>query len=277
MSRRAATILACLLLWQGLAVAQELQVIELQYRLAAEVIPTLEPLLEPGGVITGMDGVLFVRTSPGNFTQIREAAALLDRKPRQLLISVGQGTVTTDQDAGVRGSATIGNDDVQVGVNRPPADDTSVAVRVAQRTQRTNLQNVSSVRALEGYETYIAMGQSAPITTTTHVAPGWGRPDVVQTTEYHSASTGFYATVRVSGDTVTLDLAPQQQRFTGGPSQRRIESAGLTTQVSGRLGEWIGVGGASESVSTDSSGLLLWGRSGGDRQYSVWLKVEEAP
>jgi hypothetical protein len=30
-------------------------------------------LLEPGGVVTGMDGMLFVRTSPANFAQIRQA------------------------------------------------------------------------------------------------------------------------------------------------------------------------------------------------------------
>lgn len=268
---------ACLmLLWHGPAPAQEMQVIELHYRLADEVIPTLQPLLEPGGVITGMDGMLFVRASAANVEQIRQAAALLDRKPRQLLISVGQGTVANVQDADVRGAATIGSGDAQVGVNRPPVGEPGVAVQAAQRTQRANLQNVSSIRALEGTETYIAIGQSVPVSTT-QVTPGWGRPNVVQTTEYRSASTGFYATARLSGDRVTLDLAPQQQRFSGPDARRTVETAGLTTQVSGRLGEWIGVGGASESGNSTTSGLLVWGRRSSDSQYTVWVKVEEAP
>ena len=100
----------------GPAATQELQVIELHYRLADAVIPTLQPLLEPGGVLTGMDNMLFVRTGPANFEQIRQAVAMLDRKPRQLTISVGQGTVATDSGAGVRGSATVSAGDVQVGV-----------------------------------------------------------------------------------------------------------------------------------------------------------------
>jgi type II secretory pathway component GspD/PulD (secretin) len=276
-ARLVGALAACLvLLWHDPAPAQEMQVIELHYRLADEVIPTLQPLLEPGGVITGMDGMLFVRASAANVAQIRQAAALLDRKPRQLLISVGQGTVASVQDTDVRGAATIGSGDVQVGVNRPPIGEPGVAVQAGQRTQRANLHNVSSIRALEGTETYIAIGQSAPVSTT-QVVPDWGRPNVVQTTEYRSASTGFYATARLSGDRVTLELAPQQQRFSGPEARRTVETAGLTTQVSGRLGEWIGVGGASESGSSTTSGLLVWGRRSGDSQYTVWVKVEEAP
>ena len=79
-----------------------------------------------------MDDVLFVRASAANVEQIRLAVATLDRAPRQLLISVGQGRCGRGCDA-VEGSATIGDDDVQVGVNRPPGAESGaeVAVRAA--------------------------------------------------------------------------------------------------------------------------------------------------
>jgi type II secretory pathway component GspD/PulD (secretin) len=176
----------------------------------------------------------------------------------------------------VRGSATVGSGDVQVGVNRPPAGESGVAVTARHGTQRADLRNVSSVAALEGSETFIAIGQSAPITTT-QVTPGWGGPNIVQTTEYRNASTGFYATPRVSGDVVTLDLSPTQQRFSGPPSDRRVATAGITTQVRGRLGEWIPVGGSGSSNRRDSSGLLTWGTRSDESSYSVWVKVEEVP
>jgi len=256
--------------------AQELQVIELRHRLAEQVLPALQPLVEPGGAITGMDSMLFVRTSPANFEQIRQAVAALDRQLRQLRITVGQGTVATDTGSAVRGSATIGSDDVQVGVNRPPVGESGVAVTARHATQRANLRNVSSVTALEGSETFIAIGQSAPVTTT-QVTPGWTRPNVVQTTEFRDASTGFYATPRLSGDVVTLDLSPKQQRFSGPPSDRRVATAGITTQVSGRLGEWIRVGGSSGSNRSDTSGLLTWGTRSGEASYDVWVMVEEVP
>ena len=264
------------LLHPGVPEAQDLQVIELRFRLADDLIPALQPLLEPGGVIGGKDAVLFVRTSPANLEQIQQAVAMLDRQPRQLLVSVGQGTVASESDAAVHGTATVGDDHVQVGVNRPPGDGTSVTVQARQGRQSTDLHNVSSVTTLEGAETFIAVGQSAPLTTT-QVSPGWAGSTVVQTTEYRSASTGFYATARLSGDVVTLEVSPQQQRFSGSRTDRRIETAGVTTRVSGRLGAWMQVGASVGSSRSDDSGLLTWGTRSDATSYGVWVKVEEVP
>lgn len=264
------------MLWLGLAGAQDLQIIELRHRLADDVIPTLEPLLAPGGALTGMDDLLFVRTTPDNLAQIQQAVAMLDRTPRQLLISVGQGTVENLQEAGVRGAATIGSGDLRVGVNRPPVGDPAASVQARASTQQANLQNISHVRTLEGAETFIAVGRSAPVTTT-QVTPGWASPSVVQTTEYRDASTGFYATARVSGDVVTLEISPRQQRFSGRSVQRTVETAGITTRVSGRLGEWMPVGGSHDTAGSSTNGLLVWGSSNRDAQYTVWVKVDEAP
>jgi type II secretory pathway component GspD/PulD (secretin) len=272
----AALLVLVSILGPGSSPAQDLQVIELRHRLAADLIPVLEPLLEPGGALSGADAVLFVRTSPANLEQIRQAVALLDRQPRQLLVSVGQGTVTTAQEVAVHGAASVGNDDVQVGVNRPPGAGTDVSVHVRQGSQRTDLHNVSSVQALEGTETFIAIGLSAPVTTT-QVSPGWGAPTVTQTTEYRSASTGFYATARLNDDLVTIEISPQQQRMRGPSYDRRIETAGLTTRVSGRLGEWIRVGGAADSSQSDASGLLSRSTGSESLDYGVWVKVEELP
>jgi type II secretory pathway component GspD/PulD (secretin) len=255
--------------------ATDLQVIELRHRPAEQILPTLQPLVEPGGAISGMDSLLLVRTSTANFEQIRHAVAALDRPLRQLRITVGQDTVATGTDSTVRGAATVRSGDVQVGVNRPPGGEPGVAVTARHSAQRANLRNVSSVAALEGTETFIATGQSAPVTTT-QVTPGWAGP-TVQSTEYRDASTGFYATPRVSGDVVTLDVSPTQQRFSGPPSDRRVATAGITTQVSGRLGEWIRVGGSNASNRSDTSGLLARGAHSDEAAYSVWVKVEEVP
>lgn len=258
------------------APAQEMQVIELRHRLASEVIPIVQPLLEPGGVVTGMDGMLFVRASPANVTQIRRAVDALDRKPRQLLVTVGQGTVTDADSSSVRGAATIGGDDVQVGVNRPPGADPGVSVQIDRRSQRANLTNVSSVRALEGMETFIAIGQSVPVTTT-HVTRGWTGTVTQQSTEFRSASTGFYATARLNGDAVTLEISPQQQQLRSSARGPVVATAGAATTIRGRLGEWLALGAVQQSGSSGTGGLLVWGQQSGSSQYSAWIKVDEVP
>lgn len=275
--RLARSILALLLV--ALAVvagARELQLIELRYRLAEEILPVVQPLLEPGGVLTGADGVLFVNTSPANFEQIRQAVELLDRRPRQLMITVGQGTVTRDERTDLRGTATVGSGEVQVGVNAPPGDDSGVAVGVRSGSQRADLQNTSSVRTLEGTETYIAVGQLAPLTTT-HVVSGSRRPQEYTSTQYREVSTGFYATVRLRGETVTLEVSPRQQRLRGAAPAPVIETAGLVSTVSGPLGEWIPLGAVRETGAGNTTGLLVWGRLTAESRYSAWVKVEEVP
>ncbi len=142
--------LAALLFGAGLAQAQDLQIIQLKHRLAADLLPVVQPLVESGGSITGTDNVLLVCPSARNLEQIRQAVAALDRAPRQLLISVGQGNVGSDTSAGARGSATIGSGDVQVGVNRPPGGSSGVQVQGGARTLHTGSGSVSNVRTLEG-------------------------------------------------------------------------------------------------------------------------------
>jgi type II secretory pathway component GspD/PulD (secretin) len=270
-------LLALLVLFVGVtALAQQMEVIELRHRLAADVIPVLQPLVEPGGVITGTDAVLFVRTSPANLAQIRAALATLDRSPRQLVVTVGQGTVTSEERAGVSGSVVIGNDDVQVGVNAPPGAAPGATARIGSRNQRADLRNVGTVRTLEGTETFISVGQSVPLTTT-QVTSGWGGSVVQQTTGFRDVSTGFYATPRVAGDVVTLVISPRQQRISGSRRAPVVETAGATTTVSGRLGEWMPLGAVRSSQGGDTGGLLVWGRHTSASEYSAWVKVEEVP
>lgn len=260
----------------AVAAARELQLIELRYRLAEEILPVVQPLLEPGGVLTGADDVLFVNTSPANFEQIRQAVEMLDRRPRQLVITVGQGTVTQDERTDLRGAATIGGGDVQVGVNAPPGDASGVAIGVRSRSQNADLQNTSSVRTIEGTETYIAVGQLAPLTST-QVVPGPRRPIEYTSTEYREVSTGFYATVRLHGETVTLEVSPRQQRLHGASPAPVIETAGLVSTVSGPLGEWIPLGAVQETGGANTTGLLVWGRRTAESRYSAWVKVDEVP
>lgn len=258
------------------SVAGELQVIELRHRLAEEIVPIVQPLVEPGGVLTGADRLLFVNTSPANFEQIRQAVELIDRRPRQLLVTVGQGTVTLEQRTDVAGQARIGDGNVQIGVNAPPRGDPGVAVEIDSRVQRADLRNTSSVRTLEGTETYVATGQLAPLATS-QVSPGPRGPREYTTIEYRQVSTGFYATVRVQGDSVTLEMSPRQQRLRSAASGTVIETAGVVSTISGRLGEWLPIGAVQQGGGGENGGLLVWGRRTAESRYSAWVKVDEVP
>jgi hypothetical protein len=97
----------------------------------------------------------------------------------------------------------------------------------------------------------------------------------VQTTGFQDVQSGFFATPRVNGDRVTLVISSQQQQLTGGGRQSQVTTGSATTTVSGRLGEWIEIGGSSGQSDGRTTGLVTWGTRTESTQYSAWVKVEE--
>lgn len=256
--------------------ADELVTVQLQWRTAEDMIPLLQPLLPPGAVVTGAGNVLLVRADAATLAQLNTAIATLDRAPRQLLITVGQSSGSAVRGGGVAGSASVGSGDVQVGVNRPPRPGESGAtVVVGAGSTQQSIGNVSSIRALEGFEVFVSVGQSRPFTTTTVESGPWGSTTTTRSTGFREASTGFFAVPRLSGDRVTLQISPRQQRFTSPSRGATVATQSLSTTVSGRLGEWMQLGGVDEVQDGRATGLVLWGSRSGATRYSAWVKVEE--
>jgi type II secretory pathway component GspD/PulD (secretin) len=258
-----------------IAHAQSLETIQLKFRMAEDLLPILQPLVPQGSVITGTGDMLFVRADGATLSHIREAVASLDRAPRQLLITVGQVTNAQGSGTSLRGSGTLGSGDVQVGVNRPPQASTGGQVVIRSGTARDDVRNVSSVRALEGYETYVSLGQSRPFTSTTVTGGAHYPPVVSQSTGFRDVQTGFYATPRVSGDRVTLEISSRQQRLTGEGRNAPVTTGSVGTTVTGKLGEWLQIGGSTDRSGGSSSGLVTWGTRSDLMQYSAWVKVDE--
>jgi hypothetical protein len=97
---------------------------------------------------------------------------------------------------------------------------------------------------------------------------------VQETTVIQGASTGFEVIPRLSGNTVYLEITPQREQFAPGPSGA-IQSERVASTVSGGLGEWIDLGGASSAASRSDSGILSYRERATTGNHSIWVKVEE--
>jgi hypothetical protein len=253
-----------------MALAQSLEVIDLKYRTAEEVIPVLQPLLESGGALSGQDYTLFVRTSAANLSQLRAAIERIDRKPRQLLISVRRSTDEDMRREAASASATVRSDRAAASVNEPPRRESGVSVRGTQSDSRTQGGGVASVSVLEGASAFVSTGTSVPIVTTVAAHAG-RRPWAASSTQYRELTNGFLVTPRVTGDRVVLDIEQQAERLRSGT----IDSERLTTQVSSRLGEWIQLGGVEHSSTSTRRGVLSRQYSTNSDTRSIWVKVDE--
>lgn len=277
----------CLLALLPAAYAQQqvVEVITLGYRQADEIIPMVRPLLAPGGTVTGMNNRLVVKTTPANLAEIKQVLSAVDAKPRQLIISVKQTTAAeAARDAGsVSGNVAIGNN-AQVKVPRPPGSSNQPSVTVQSGNSQIEGRAVNSrsahddgvtqtVQVLEGNDAFIRVGQSAPVSNTQVIRTPNGT-QITQGTDFVNADTGFYVRPRVNGDQVTLEISTARDRLRN-PNTGATNIQRVSTVVSGRLGEWMEIGGSSQTVERSQNQTLARTRDGRSEDRCVVLKVEE--
>ncbi len=292
-ARRAVLVRAALALGLALGAVPAraeaaLEVIPLHYRTAEEVIPVLRPMLAPEGTLSGFKGQLIVRTTPENLAEIKRILASLDSAPRQLLITVRQDADLDRQRSTAGVSGSVGGENARVTV--PPASreryggsvvlregDNRVRAHVLESSSAGTDRNTQTLRVLEGREAFIRAGQSVPVRgrqVTRTVVGGQVVEQVVDTTQYRDVTTGFYVRARVSGDRVVLDVSPQRETLSqdirGGVNVQRV-----VTTVSGRLGEWMELGGVGQTATAEQSVLLGRASSATRDDRRVLIKVEE--
>lgn len=262
-----------------------LEVIELNYRDADQVIPMLKPLLAPGGTISGMQNRIIVRTTPQNLAELRKVLNVVDAMPRKLLISVRQQSTASGTGSEAEVSGSIGNDRARVTVPGTGSNQGEIVVirrgddhvrgRVLQSQSAATDSSVQTLQVLEGNEAFIQIGQSVPIRSRSVVQTPQGA-QISESVEYRDAGAGFYVRPRVSGNQVTLSISTRRDNVAD-PNTGTLNVQRVDTVVSGRLGEWLELGGiAQESVERDSGTVYRRSVTGQDDRR-VFLKVEQMP
>lgn len=270
MTRPLVVMLCWLTPWLVLAQAS-LEVIEPRHRSAQELVPLLQPLVEPGGSVSAFDNKLVLRATPAQMAEVRQLLASFDRAPRQLLISVRQdGAFENRQSsAGVSGVVRRGDGSIML-----PREDGSVPAspRFEARDDRSSGDSAGSqqIRVEEGREAQIMVGQSLPTSSSYRRADGVS----VQRTEYSSAGSGFTVLPRLQGQRVQLEIHARQQ-LPGRTGARQIQDA--SSIVSGPLGEWFDIGGAVQQVSQSGHGLLGGSEGSSRREGRIMVRVDELP
>lgn len=242
-----------------------LEIIPLRSQTVDQVLPTLLPLVEPGGTLTGMNDQLFLRASPRNREEIKRVLESIDRPSRRLLIRVSQNR---ESDAGSRGGEVSGR--VVIGDSSRSRVDARLWDSQGTRSETSG----QVVQTIEGGAAFIQIGRSLPIPMRQAVI-GPGGVVISESVVFQDVGSGFFATPRLNGERVTIDISQQADSVSRFGSPGTVSTQRLTTTVSGRLGEWIEVGGSSREVSGSQSGIFSRSSGGGQDARSVWLMVEE--
>ncbi|MCF8198788.1 MAG: type II and III secretion system protein [Sulfuritalea sp.] len=259
-------LLWVLLLGCSLAWGQTLEIIHLKHRNADAVLPQLMPFLEPGGALSGMNDTIFLRASSRNKAEIRALLNTLDTPVRRLMISVRQDGSSSDEG---RGAGVSGR--VEIGGGAPVISGRGHLYQSDRSSRRDTQQQVQTI---DGGRAAIMVGQSFLVPMRQMVLTPSGAVISEQFIQ-RDLGTGFVAVPRLNGDRVTIEISPRDD--TPGPLPGSVNVQRLHTTVSGRLGEWLELGGLVREQSSNSGEITSYRAGSASRQRRLLLKVEALP
>ena len=267
---RICTLLALLLLTSAVQ-AGSITTIQLQNRPAEEIIPIVKPILGAGEVITGSGYKLFLRASPQSLQQVRDVIDALDSAAKVLQVSVFQGSERDLKTRSVSGNLQIDNGNTSIGIgndNNKSAGNISYNsgnvsgdINASNTHQHQSSNPVHQLRVSEGTEGFIHTGKQIPYFT------GYS------STEYKDVTTGFYVLPRIHGDRVTLQISPFKNSLAKA-GKGGIDTQSARTTISGRIGEWLPLGGVTEQSKRSQSSIGSNSSSKSSSQHSIWIKAD---
>jgi hypothetical protein len=266
--KRLCTLLTLLLLTSAVQ-AVSITTIQLHNRPAEEIIPIIKPMLGAGEVITGSGFNLFVRASPQSLQQVRDIVDTLDTAAKMLQVSVFQGSERDLQTRSISGNLQIekGNASIGVGSGNKSAGGISYNsgkvsgdVSASSTQQHQSSKPVHQLRVSEGTEGFIQTGEQIPYFSG-------------DSANYKDVATGFYVLARIHGDQVTLQISPFKNSLAK-TSTGSIETQSATTTITGRLGEWLPLGGVTEQSKRSQSSIGSSSSSKSRSQQSIWIKAD---
>ena len=275
-SRRWLAVLVLLASVGACAADCPLTIIDLQHRFPDEVVSVLEPLVGVDGSIVGANNALFVRASPQALAAIRQALERIDSAAQNLIVEVrraGQrsgkargGGVYVDERVGEHGRIRIGQP--PEGSRRYPAGS---GAWIGSGSYRSDSDVLQRLRVLDGQQGFIAVGDEHPVPYRERYDDGY-RSVTRGGVGYRATGSGFYVRPRVQGDRVRIDIdSGSAEPGPGGIARTSVQSS-----VSGRLGQWIELGGASGSHSGRHSGVMAQGGARGKRWDGLEVRVSVA-
>lgn len=259
------TLLTGLLLTCTLSAQAATEIIPLNYRTSADLLPVAQDFLGKDGKASAYQNQLIVSAEPAKIKELRDFLGQLDTPARRLLISVD---TSENNDQNSQGYSVNGQSQTRI-------------INYGTASRDGGIQQVQTV---EGTPALIQVGQSVPLTTaiSTNQTQGNGsnqnqnpnqQPLTQIQSQYRNVTQGFYVTASVTGDIVHLSISTNRDRI----SQERqdvVNVQSTDTTVSGHLGEWITLAGVNGQSQADRQALSRSYSTSGRNDMTLRVKVD---
>ena len=216
-------------------------IIELNHRMAEELVQTIRPLVGDNGVVTAANNQLFIRADKERITEIQQLVAALDTEKHNHKISVSYDAINSQQqdNTSVQGTIKRGNISISNSRNLP---NNAAQIQFEQNNSIVTQQNMQFVNVLDGERAFIKSGQIVPYTQE-WVVLTQRYIQIQTTTNFRDISTGFslrLSSLGNSSNEFELEITP---RIASLNNNGFVDFEELSTTVRVRKGEWFDLGG----------------------------------
>ncbi|MGD2184556.1 MAG: secretin N-terminal domain-containing protein [Desulfobacterales bacterium] len=250
--------------------AAEVDVIKVQYRRAADLVPVVQALLSAEGTVTVSERTnsLVVVDTPEAIQRVHAYLERFDQPVAQVRIRVRFHTTAADDESAVAVRGRYSTDDLSVATGGKTRD--GVDISVADRERRRKSVSESFVVAMSGSPAFIRTGKEIPYrhgpAFIRRYAPGDG------TIAWQNVESGFEVTPTIVGDNVHLKIVPRLAYDDRKDAVIRFYAA--QTELTAPLGQWVEIGGTDDQRNEIVKEILSQRSSGENRATSMFLMIE---
>lgn len=235
---------------------QNIETIQLNHRLASEVLPEIQIFLPSDSSARAFNGFIILKADHKTIVKIKELIQTIDTPIQRVRISL----LKTDK-------RLIEGSKYQISADVSP---NSTDIEVQRWTAKNLSGNQSSYQAqgIVGTPISIKLGTEFPLEERILIFTAKGIT-VSNATRYINISNGFQAVARLlPNHQVTVDIHPQFAKYdypTG-----RIESSEMISHLSGLEGEWLELGRIDNEKNIEKQSTTRYY----NHQQTVYIKVE---
>lgn len=247
-------------------------IIELNHRMAQELVPTIRPLVGDNGVVTAANNQLFIRADKERITEIKQLVAALDTEKRNHKISVSYDAINSQQQDNTRVQGTIKRGNISISNSRNLPNN-AAQIQFEQNNSIVTQQNMQFVNVLDGERAFIKSGQIVPYTQE-WVVLTQRYIQIQTTTNFRDISTGFslrLSSLGNSSNEFELEITP---RIASLNNNGFMDFEELSTIVKVRKGEWFDLGGTMMNRDEVSRKILSNQNQAGQQSSHLKLRIE---
>jgi type II secretory pathway component HofQ len=266
-------LLAAILSATAAAGQKDYAVIKVEHRLAEEVLPLVEPMLSPTGkaLADRHTNSLVVVDTPEAIDRIRRFLAGSDSPGRPVTVRVRFGQTSSSGGYSAAVAGQISGDNARVRVGNRKTDGVSARLQGHQRRGRERSEYFVTVQS--GGIAYIWAGKEVPYTQYwADTCRRYG--GLAKTVTFKTVETGFDVQPVVTGNRAHIKITPRISSTAQDGRQQVVRFAEAATQVTAPLGQWVEIGGGSDSGGDVHHAILATGGSRRDSSLSIALRVD---